>query len=451
MHLSRRNFIRLLSYSIITIIALAIFGTYNFMARQTYARYVANSYQRGFAELTSQMTNIDTTLQKGAYASTPAQFVALSSAVWRDTGAAKNSLSNLPIYDANLQKMNLFLSQAGEYSYYLAKKVLNGETVTDADKANLKKLSATASSLSKYLNNLQNEVNDGVVTLSEVKYTLFKRNQQGQTDKDVTTFAGNMAQAEEQINDYPQLLYDGPFSDHIEKMKPVFLEGKKVVTREQARAIAADFLGVPVTSVKTAEEAGDKIPTFGFSSADITISITKTGGYIYEMTDTRKVTSAKLSIKDAISKARIYLDKFGFKNMRESYYVSENNVLTVNFAPVQDNVTLYPDLVKVSVALDNGKLTGISTNGYIMAHTDKRDLKATITEAAARAKVSRDLKVSSSHLTVIPTDGENEKLCYEFRCTSADNKTFLVYINAKTAREEKIMIVVETEGGVLTM
>ena len=45
---------------------------------------------------------------------------------------------------------------------------------------------------------------------------------------------------------------------------------------------------------------------------------------------------------------------------------------------------------------------------------------------------------------------EKWNLCYEFT-GNVDDKQFLVYINAENGREEDILIITETQNGVLTM
>ena len=47
-------------------------------------------------------------------------------------------------------------------------------------------------------------------------------------------------------------------------------------------------------------------------------------------------------------------------------------------------------------------------------------------------------------------DENTEVLCYEFKGT-VENKNFLVYINAENGEEEEILVILETEGGTLTI
>ena len=60
------------------------------------------------------------------------------------------------------------------------------------------------------------------------------------------------------------------------------------------------------------------------------------------------------------------------------------------------------------------------------------------------------MKLEETRLAVIPTPSNGEVLTYEFKGTIEDN-TFLIYINAETSKEENILILLKTEGGLLTI
>ena len=51
---------------------------------------------------------------------------------------------------------------------------------------------------------------------------------------------------------------------------------------------------------------------------------------------------------------------------------------------------------------------------------------------------------------IIPTDSKDEVLTYEFKGI-VEEREFLVYINTDTLEEEKVLIILETPGGTLTM
>ena len=64
--------------------------------------------------------------------------------------------------------------------------------------------------------------------------------------------------------------------------------------------------------------------------------------------------------------------------------------------------------------------------------------------------VSNRLKIFKERLAIIPTETKEEELCYEFK-GDFQGDTFIVYINAKTGKEQQILKVIETNTGDLTM
>ena len=63
------------------------------------------------------------------------------------------------------------------------------------------------------------------------------------------------------------------------------------------------------------------------------------------------VAEVALPEQQAVEAARAFLAARGYGEMHESYFSRYDGILTVNFAAVQDDVVLYPDLVKVQVSL----------------------------------------------------------------------------------------------------
>ena len=136
--------------------------------------------------------------------------------------------------------------------------------------------------------------------------------------------------------------------------------------------------------------------------------------------------------------------------MVETYYQTQENIITINYVYEQNKIAVYPDLIKVKVALDNGEILGIESTGYLNSHEQRTDISATITKEQAKAKLNPKLEIQSEKLAIIPTEWKTEILCYEFK-GKVDETEFLVYINAKNGREENILVIIETPGGVLTM
>ena len=409
------------------------------------------TYMRAMGDLAGSVDNIKSTLNKGMYAGSASQMMSLSSKLRDDSGTAKAYLAQLPTGDLSLEKTNKFLSQCGNYSAVLAKKVGRGEKLTDAERDNLRKLYEYAETLSGEMLSVESQIQNGYITFSRNADRALAQavNSKGESD----TVTDGFADVENGFDNYPQLIYDGPFSDHIMQRKPLLIKGAKEVSRADAEKIARLRSGVQ-PSLKFMSESGGNLPVYEFGKDNTTVAVTKKGGVYAYMLSYHEVEDRHISNDKAVAKGQSYLKKAGFNNMTKTYYECKGGVCTINFAGLAKNaagedVTLYTDLVKVGVALDNGEAVSFDARGYIINHK-KRSLPAPkLSRAEAESKLSQDLKVRESKLAVIPSEGLEERYCYEFLVDCPDNKKALVYINCETGEEEQILLMQITDGGVL--
>jgi germination protein YpeB len=367
--------------------------------------------------------------------------------------SAQYALTEMPFSGFKFQNMTSFITRVGDYAYMLSRKAGSGTSPADEEHDNLVKLSETASVLASNLNQLMADA--GTSSMSSEKM------------EDVTDSAAKLAGMtpdflensfsvmEEAFPETPSLIYDGPFSTHILGLTPKMLEGKAEVSRGEALSEAADFMDISEKKIKFSGERDGNLPVYMFfANADggtISIEVTKQGGFVVAAFNSRIVEKSVMEAEDASKLAQRYLQKKGFKSMTKSYEVKSGNTLTVNFAYTTNGVICYPDLIKVTFSLDNGKLVGFESQGYAMNHV-KRDIPAVqISAEDAQSKVSPYLNVLSHQLTIIPTSGKNEVFCHEFKCENDDGGHYIVYINAETGAEEKILILLEDENGTLTI
>ena len=136
--------------------------------------------------------------------------------------------------------------------------------------------------------------------------------------------------------------------------------------------------------------------------------------------------------------------------MKETYFLKQDGIVTINYAYTQNDVVVYSDLIKVKVALDNGEVLGIETTGYLNNHSDRDVSKIKISKEEAKKTLNKGLNVMSEGLAIIPTEYKTEILCYEFK-GKVEDREFLVYINAENGREEDVLIITNTPNGTLTM
>lgn len=418
----------------------------------SYRQEVENQYNRAFHETVDYVRDIDSLLAKSMLVASPDQMATVSSEIFRQSMAAKANMGQLPISDVNIDNTAKFLSQAGDYAYALSQKMANDESITQEEFDQLAALSQYCDTLNDSLSDIQQQIYAGEVHFGELAAS-------GHSGGQDASFVSNIEDVEREFQDYPTLMYDGPFSEHIEKMeaKNAPKDGADI-GHEAAKQIAQQFLGDEKANnmVYNGDEGG-VIPCYTFASqpddSDRTcyVNVTRSGGHVLMYLDNRGVESESLDFTAATQKAQEFLQAKGYRSMKQSYYEKAGGIATINFAYVQDGVVMYPDLVKVKVALDNGEILGLEAKGYIMAHEDTRTLpQVQIPEQQAREKVNKNLQIQKGNLALIATDSYREVLCYELQ-GNFNGKNFIVYINAQTGREEKILMLIESEDGILTI
>jgi germination protein YpeB len=119
----------------------------------------------------------------------------------------------------------------------------------------------------------------------------------------------------------------------------------------------------------------------------------------------------------------------------------------MDFVCSDGGVLCYPDALRVTLALDNGELIGYECEGYVKNHTDRQLGEAGFPRDDAAASLSQRLVPRSGGLSVIGTEGGGERYCHEFVCEDENGERVIVYIDAQTGEEAKIMLVREDENG----
>ena len=445
----QRNKIHIIAYSTLTaaLIASIIWLAITSNRNRQLANEINNDYNRAFSELTGYVDGIESNLRKSMLVSGPAQLASLSNDIFRQSTAAKSSLGTLPVTEINLENTAKFLSQVGDYTYVLSQNAINGKNISEEDFKNLASLTSYAADLNKSLSDTLGRIYSGEVSLSP-------QNRSMNTVIAASDIITDMENVEKSFEEYPSLIYDGPFSEHIENRESAMLKNAQEISMEDAKKVAESFLGEKGRNLNfESDTQNTPIDAYTFTSRDdnsnVSISITKRGGHVLYFLNNRDVFEENLNFSDCISIGEKFLKDIGYKSLTNSYYDKNSHVATVNFAYIQDGTTCYSDLIKVKIALDNGEILGLEANGYLMNHEIRQIPAPSLSASQARAKVSPHLNVDASGLTLIPKDSLQEVLCYEFH-GNFDGRNYLIYINAQNGREEKILMLIESEDGILT-
>ena len=442
--LNNRNKIRIILFTIFIIAVLGIFGITTSVKCKNYERIIENSHEKALISLDEYLSNIESGLLKTTYVSTPSMFNKLATEVWRESLGAKNSLSSLPSNEKPISDIYKFLSQTGEFMMSLQKKSMNGENLTESERAKLRELY-------KYSNELLNKIKDITFNIENNNISFDVKNSNLLENKDTNSnFLKDIDDSNEVLSDFPSLIYDGPFSDHIENVEPKMLTNKKEISKDKGLEIAKKIYGKDADQLKFTREDNGKIGSFIYEDNGYTIAITKKGGIPLYMICDKFAGENNIKYEDAVLYSKDFLENIGYHDMKESYYFCEDGICTVNFAYNKDNIIFYPDLIKVSVNMQNGEITSFDASGYIYNHHNREKLTPLISKDDALKKINNSLKIIDSQLVLIPTEWKSERYCYEIHCKADNGQEILSYIDSLTGEEDNLLLLLYGDGGVLT-
>ena len=425
--ISRRNFVRIVTFSLSLLLVIFACAVRNKRRYKDVSLKLENSYIEAIETLASSTDNINSTLQKGIYAGSPKMLSELSSKLWHDSSIAKAALNQIPMGDNQLEKTNKFLSQVGNYAVSISEKASLGEGLSLEEYTNLAALSNFSEELKTEIWELETKIQSGQIKLHEVYADV---NSYDETEPPQVYEGFNSM--EEGFQNYPTLIYDGPFSDHITQKQPLMIQGKGEVSMEEALAITTKASKVQPEALTTEVDENSTMPSYRFGGDNVTVSVTKAGGLISYMLKSREISEPVLTVNDALSTANIYLQSLEINNMITTYYETYGNICTVNFAGTLGDKTVYTDLIKVSVALDNGEILGFDARGYIVNHFEREDVAPLKTAEEAKEVISPLLTINKTKLAIIPSKGLDEVLTYEFNCKSSNGTNVLYYVKEKT-------------------
>ena len=443
----------MLSIIVVLFTIIIILSVIIYKKQTEYRQASENQYNMAFYELVDYVQNVETYLAKSLISSSPEHGAETLTHVWREANLAQAYLSRLPIDSVELEKTAKFLNQVSDYSYSLSRKNIYNEELTEEDLKNLEDLHNYSVELRNTLDQLSADINDGRIKWGE----LTKKGEVAFAQEVSNISKNSFSNLEENFHEYSGLIYDGAFSEHMTSSQKKGLTGDNI-DEEKAKQIATDFIGkdrMQEINLSGKSENTDII-TYDFSvkvnnenEENMNISITEKGGHVLLMNYNRNVAAELISQEEADKIGKQFLEDRGLNNMKETYYLKQDGIVTINYAYKQDEVTVYPDLIKLKIALDNGEVMGIETKGYLNSHEERKIPEVKITKEKAKESLNKNLEITSESLAIIPTEWQTEVLCWEFK-GKVNDTDFLVYVNAETGKEEDILVITNTPNGTLT-
>lgn len=418
-------------FGFVILVGCLLFGIFYIKTdREKNLMKLESAYQNSFYELSEGVSSIETNLGKMMVSTSDAESMRLAAENYRNAQSALRGLSNLPIDRQSTASTAKFLNQVGDWSDSMMRAAARGDDLTSyRDK--IEEIYIYTAQLNSRISDMLALVGDDYLIVDNAgkeKLSNFDYN-----EKSVDPSA-----------EYPELIYDGPYSSAKDKDSFGELNELPEITETEAIEILIDAFD----DVRNIEHCGTgSEPKCYMFAADIGddeffAAVSMHGGKILSVETNRKVSVARYG-EDAIARmAKAVAVDLGYDNLTEVWYNEVDGVATVSLVHEQDGVICYTDLVKVKMGLD-GSFIGFEATGYCKCHKC-RDLVPVISPSAAASSVSNKLKIVNIRPALIPKDGK-EVLCYEVAATFKGLRYF-VYVDATDGSEVEIMRVTEQPG-----
>lgn len=449
----KKKYVLVISFLSAALVVACVFAISSGRRAERYSLYLSNNNAHAFNELVTALNEMDTALQKSLYVTSPSMTGAVCTELFGKAMTAQMSLGVLPASFQELEPLSSFISRVGDYAFALSRAAAGGQAPAESDREALLRLSDISAVLAVNMRSLQADMLAGVLSVDALEQAA------SAVSEDVSsapTVGGSLSLVAREFPEMPALIYDGPFSDHITDSSPKMLEGLEEIDENTGRDCASGFLRLPRTRVYPLGERSGSLPCLYYGAEldagdTVTIAVTRQGGLVLGFLHSRAAASQKLGIEEALAAADGFLAAHGYADMKQTYHMLRDGILTVNYAYCQGDVLCYPDLVKVSVAMDNAAVCGFEASGYISSHCIRALPSVLPSSDASAAALPSGLTVESDQLAIIPAADGREILCREFLCSGLGEHKSLIYVGIESGLQEKILLLLEDENGSLTI
>lgn len=438
------------------LISLA-WGYNQYRVGQNFQLVSENENRRAFHDLASHLDQLENDLAKGGVATTANQKVLYLTQGAGRSDAAMKDFAQLPAEQVGLSYVGQFLVQTGDFTRNLAQRIATGGSVAAQDDKVLNDMHERLLMVNRRVQELLVRVDTEQLVWTNRPATIWQRIGLAKpplaeaaaegTDGPAPSVNTGLEQLDASLQKLPPFTYTGEFASRT-VTEPLGLPPGEV-NREQAQAVARDFLGKTGFSNPAPEFGGETQGPLGgyqWKAADTFVEVSKRGGVVTIYRNSRVIQPRSLNPDDAKGKAMAVLKALGLDLVLTSTE-DFGSYLQLEAVSEKDGIRFYPDKVRMMVAMDNGQLIGLDATPYWSFHRNRSlNRSQVLSEDSVRRKLRSNFQVKESRLALIPKTGNQEVLSYEFR-GNYQGEDYLLYLNAFNGSEEKILRIIQTPRG----
>ena len=340
---------------ILVCVLIAYYQIYN--SGKQNANILEGVYTSSYYSMVDNVNNLSVDVAKFSNLSTDQAKIATMTDIKGDCNYILAGLSVLPIDEENVVAATKFFNQISGVCDAYTTQINKGEKLTQEQELIFDEINLVLGEIKSRFNMQAESMVDG--NFNFIDASIFN-------DEGVNELSNSMGDLTGASIEYPAMIFDGPFSTALETKQIKGLD-KNEVTKEQAKQYLAEKVynsrkDVKITFDKTTN--GD-IDTFDFNvevdNKKFDAQVSKRGGLLITLSGYVEGGDAILKKEEAIETAENFANRVGFENMKAVWTEINGNVAYINLAPVENNIIMYPDLVKVKLDLTAKEIIGFES------------------------------------------------------------------------------------------
>ncbi len=413
---------------------------YGCMASTTndYAIQLENVYQKNLYDLVESVNNTETKLSKILASNSSTYQKKLLAEIAQNSELAENSIASLPISQNSLADSVKFINQMGGYTQTLADQISQGKNLSSQDLSTLSKLQQSVNDMKAQINKFVKKVQQNYSILDQ-SFNL---------DGDFNNFTIEISKIKGEGVDYPVMIYDGPFADSTLDKTVKGLKGDTLTEQECQKEVEKCFKNCAEISYSGEINSRFETYTYHVTNSDsqvLFVQVSKVGGHVITVSGQGSTSGVKnITEEDAKNIALDFAKQNGVENPQIVWIESVNNHIYLNIAPTENDIILYPDLVKVKVDMASGTVIGYDATNYFMNHIPRALKKTGHNANEFKSNLPKDMTVKNQRLVLAPLDYNREVICFEYECEK-EGATYYFYLNAENGEEENVLKVIQTD------
>lgn len=430
----------LMLVSVLCFLGLAVLTVLLIVQSGKYEGTLEASYQKNFYELVDNIESVEVNMSKIIATNSVSKQKDLLDEIYVACISASANLNALPITSEDISKVNKHINTVGGYVVSLIDKVEDGKSLTDDEFESISALHEESRQTLYDLNNFISSLSSGYSILDNVDFK----------NEENSSFDAGFINLDNPTSKVPTLIYDGPFSDSVLNKEVKGLGENELSLEEAYEKVSILTNYYEDYEIEYLNEANGKIATYNFKleneDKSMFVQVSKIGGKIVSIVGFGDDKEENLSVADAHALAKEVIALFGFENMIEVWTQEAAGVVYINFAPFENGVIYYPDLVKIKIDLSSGLITGLEATNYCYNHVKRESFKSEISILEAQGLLNSQLEVKERNYCIIPNEYVGESCAYEFICTWKDY-TYYCYLSSIDGSELNILRVIDTTNG----